>query len=81
MIFYRSISVENLALLVARAREDRMLVNALMSFALQISEIRERWFRYLSSEVGKKSLAAKLKMFSTSDRLFAWDACLQGLLQ
>ena len=61
--FERGSSVENLALLVARVREDRKFVNALARFALQIREYRERWFRHLSSEAGKRSLAIKLESY------------------
>ena len=51
---------ENLALLIARAREGRKLVQALARSALQIREYRERWYRYLSSGAGQ-SLAMKLE--------------------
>merc|ERR1711904_508160 len=51
---------EHLALLIARAREGRKLVQALARSALQIREYRERWYRYLSSGAGQ-SLAMKLE--------------------
>ena len=54
-------SVEDLALLVARVREDKKLVNALARFALQVQEYRNSWFQQLSSEAMQKSLADKLE--------------------
>ena len=56
-------SVENLALLVARVREDKKLVNALARFALQVQEYRHSWFRQLSSEAKQQSLATTLETF------------------
>ena len=41
-IFENGSSVENLALLIARVREDPRLVNALARFALQVREHREQ---------------------------------------
>ena len=55
--------MENLALLIARVREDQRLVNALARFALQVREHREKWFWQLSSEAMKQSLARKLDMY------------------
>ena len=55
--------MENLALLIARVREDQRLVNALARFALQVREHREKWFWQLSSEAMKQSLARKLEMY------------------
>ena len=62
-LFDNGSSVENLALLVARVREDRKLVNALARFALQVQECRQDWFRQLSSEAKRKSLDEKLSRF------------------
>ena len=56
-------SVENLASFVARVGEDLKLVNALARFALHIGEYRERLFRHLSSEGGKRGPAAELETF------------------
>ena len=56
-------SVEKLASFVARVRVDIKLANALASFALHVSEYRERLFWHLSSEAGKRSPAAKLETF------------------
>ena len=53
-------SVENLALLIARIREKSSLVHALARFALQIQTNRRNWFRQLSTEANKTTLAAKL---------------------
>ena len=61
--FENSSTVENLALLVARVREDKKLVNALARFALQVQEHRNHWFRQLSSEAMKQSLATKLDTY------------------
>ena len=46
-------SVEKFALLVARVREEKRLVNASARYALQVREHREHWFRQLSSEALK----------------------------
>ena len=54
-------SVENLALLVARVREDKQMVNALARFSLQVHEYRQKWFRKLSTEALRKRLAEKLE--------------------
>ena len=62
-IFENGSSVENLALLIARVREDRRLLNALARFALQVREHREKWFWQLSSEAMKQRLARKLEMY------------------
>ena len=62
-IFENNSSVENLVLLVARVREDKKLVNALARFALQVQEHRLHWFRQLSSEAMKQSLATKLDTY------------------
>ena len=62
-MFENGSSVENLALLIARVREDQRLVNALARFALQVREHREKWFWQLSSEGMKQSLARKLEMY------------------
>ena len=62
-IFENGSSVENLALLIARVREDHRLLNALARFALQVREHREKWFWQLSSEAMKQSLARKLEMY------------------
>ena len=50
-------SVEKLALLVARVRADKELVNAFARFALKIRDSRQNWFRKLSSEATKRRLA------------------------
>ena len=54
-------SIEKFALLVARIREEKRLVNAFARFALQVHEIREDWFRQLSPEAMQNSLAIKLE--------------------
>ena len=59
-LFEHNSSVENLALLVARVREDKMLVNALARFALQVRDSRQKWFRQLLTEAKRQSLAVKL---------------------
>ena len=59
-LFDNDCSVENLALLVARVREDKMLVNALARFALQVRDSRLKWFRQLLTEAKRQSLAVKL---------------------
>ena len=41
-------------------RENSSLVHALARFALQIQTNRRNWFRQLSTEANKKTLAAKL---------------------
>ena len=58
--FEKDCTVENLALLVARIREDRKLVNAFARFARQICDSRECWFRQLSSEATKQQFAEML---------------------
>ena len=63
VLFLNGSSVESLALLIARVREDRRSVNALARFALQVREHREKWFWQLSSEAMKQSLARKLEMY------------------
>ena len=60
-IFENDCSVENFALLVARVREDKHLVNALARFARQIHDSRQCWFRQLSSEATKQRLAVMLE--------------------
>ena len=60
--FEKDCTVENLALLVARIREDRKLVNAFARFARQICDSRECWFRQLSSEATKQQFANMLEM-------------------
>ena len=50
-------SVEKLALLVARIRDDSSLVNAFARFSLQVQCSRKVWFRRLSSEAKKTELA------------------------
>ena len=62
-IFENGSSVENLALLIARVREDQRVVNALARFALQVREHREKWLWQLSSEAKKQRLARKLEMY------------------
>ena len=54
-IFENGGSVEKFALLVARVREEKRLVNAYARYVLQVrdSEHREHWFRQLSSEALK----------------------------
>ena len=59
--FENDCSVENFALLVARVREDKHLVNALARFARQIHDLRQCWFRQLSSEATKQRLAEMLE--------------------
>ena len=59
--FENDCSVENFALLVARVREDKHLVNALARFARQIHDSRQCWFRQLSSEATKQRLAEMLE--------------------
>ena len=60
--FFESDSpVENFALLDARAREGKMLVNAFGRFACQIHDSRQCWFRQLSSEATKQWLAEMLE--------------------
>ena len=59
--FENDCSVENFALLVARVREDKYLVNALARFARQIHDSRQCWFRQLSSEATKQRLAEMLE--------------------
>ena len=44
-IFENGSSVEKIALLVARVREENILVNAFARFALPVRENREHWFR------------------------------------
>ena len=61
--FENGSSVENIALLVARIREDTKLVNALARLALQLPEYRQRWFRKLSSEANKQRLAQLLETY------------------
>ena len=58
--FECSSSVERLALLIAHIRENSSLVHALSRFALQIQTNRRNWFRQLSTEANKTTLAAKL---------------------
>ena len=58
--FECSSSVERLALLIAHIRENSSLVHALSRFALQIQNNRRNWFRQLSTEANKTTLAAKL---------------------
>ena len=53
-------SVEKLALLVARIRDDSSLVNAFARFSLQVQCSRKVWFRRLSSEAKKIELAEKI---------------------
>ena len=55
-------SVGKFALLVARVREDKKLVNAFARFARQICDSRECWFRQLSSEATKQQFANMLEM-------------------
>ena len=55
-------SVEKFALLFARIREDKKLVNAFARFARQICDSRECWFRQLSAEATKQEFAAMLGM-------------------
>ena len=62
-LFETGSSVENLALLVVRIRDDQKLVNALARFALQVQEYRQHSFRQLSSEAERKGLATKLESF------------------
>ena len=45
IIFENGSSVEKIALLVARVREENILVNAFARFALPVRENREHWFR------------------------------------
>jgi len=47
-------------LLIAHIRENSSLVHALSRFALQIQNNRRNWFRQLSTEANKTTLAAKL---------------------
>ena len=61
-LFETGSSVENLALLVVRIRDDQKLVNALARFALQVQEYRQHSFRQLSSEAKQKSLSTQLDM-------------------
>ena len=59
--FFRERStVDKLALLVARIREDVSLINALARFTLQVQRNRCRLFRHLSSEARKEELARLL---------------------
>ena len=60
-LFDTGSSVEIFALLVARVREDKKMVNALARFALQVQEYRHSWFRQLSSEAKQQCLATKLE--------------------
>ena len=60
--FECSSSVERLAVLIAHIRENSSLVHALARFALQIQTNRRNWFRQLSTEANKKTLAAKLEV-------------------
>ena len=61
--FYEcSSSVERLALLIAHIRENSSLVHALARLALQIQTNRRNWFRQLSTEANKTTLAAKLNV-------------------
>ena len=60
--FEKDCSVENFALLVARVREDKKLVNVFARFACQICDSRECWFRQLSAEATKQEFAAMLGM-------------------
>ena len=62
-LFENASSAENLALLVARVREDKKLVHAFARFALQVHEYRQSWFRQLSSEAQRKSLATILETY------------------
>ena len=64
-LFEKGSSVENLALLVARVREDKKLVHAFARFALQVQQIRQHWFRQLSSKTKQQSLALKLETYFT----------------
>ena len=59
--FFENATVENLALLVARVREDKKLGNAFARFARQIRDSRQIWFRQLSSEAKKERLATLLE--------------------
>ena len=58
--FHGTSSVEKLALLVARIRDDSRLIDAFARFSLQVQCIRKVSFRRLSSEAKKVELAARI---------------------
>ena len=58
--FHGTSSVEKLALLVARIRDDSRLIDAFARFSLQVQCIRKVSFRRLSSEAKKVELAASI---------------------
>jgi hypothetical protein len=72
-IFENGSSVENLALLIDRVREDKRLVNALPRFALQVREYREKWFCQLSSEAMKWRLCTLLDWLASWKCIFVFD--------
>ena len=53
-------SVEKLALLIARIRDDSRLIDAFARFSLQVQCIRKVSIRRLSSEAKKVELAARI---------------------
>ena len=58
--FHGTSSVEKLALLIARIRDDSRLIDAFARYSLHIQCIRKAWFRRLSSEAKKVELAARI---------------------
>ena len=59
--FHGTSSVEKLALLIARIRDDSRLIDAFARFSLQVQCIRRvSFFRRLSSEAKKVELAARI---------------------
>ena len=58
--FHGTSSVEKLALLVARIRDDSRLIDAFARFSLQVQCIRKVSFRSLSSAAKKVELAARI---------------------
>ena len=59
--FENGSSVEKIALLVARVREDEKLLNAFARFVLEVQKYRHNWFRQLSSDgpSGRALVAAR----------------------
>ena len=58
--FHGTSSVEKLALLIARIRDDSRSIDAFARYSLQVQCIRKVWFRRLSSEAKKVELAARI---------------------
>ena len=58
--FHGTSSVEKLALLIARIRDDSRLIDAFARYSLLVQCIRKVWFRRFSSEAKKVELAARI---------------------